>query len=61
MLTRQRHRLEFKWFVRDETVFTSDDGTHSFSMRTIDYEDMGCPTVITLTVEPGDLLNEVAD
>jgi hypothetical protein len=33
---------------------------HRFVMRREDWDDMGMPAILTITVEPGDLLNTEA-
>lgn len=49
------------------TVFrylSDDDGPYQYREVTLDFadwDDMGRPDQITITIEPGDLLNEVSD
>ncbi len=59
-LTKSTTIMVFMWLVDDKAKFTyGDDSNPSyFSMSAEAWEDMGQPRTITVTVEPGDLLNE---
>lgn len=59
MLTRTRIAMTFMWLIDDHAKFTyGDDSDPSFfSMGAEAWQDMGQPRVITVTIEPGDLLN----
>ena len=58
-LTKSQSVMTFMWLVDDKAKFTyGDDSDPSFfSMSSEAWEDMGQPRVITVTIEPGDLLN----
>lgn len=58
-LTQSRILMTFMWLVDDKVKFTyGDDSDPSFfSMSGEAWEDMGQPRTITVTIEPGDLLN----
>lgn len=58
-LTQSRILMTFMWLVDDKVKFTyGDDSDPSFfSMSGEVWEDMGQPRTITVTIEPGDLLN----
>lgn len=60
MLTQQRIVMTFMWVVDEHAKFTyGDDSDPSFfSMSREAWQDMGQPRVITVTIEPGDTLNE---
>lgn len=65
MLTKQRHLLPLA-SDRDttsdirfqQTPDVEGEFCHGFTMRLVDWEDMGSPEHITITIEPGDLLND---
>ena len=59
MLTKQDILMAFMWVVDDWAKFTyGDDSDPSyFSMSKEAWEDMGQPKKITVTIQPGDLLN----
>lgn len=59
MLFSHRTLMTFMWLVDDKAKFTyGDDSDPSFfSMSEEAWQDMGQPKVITVTIEPGDLLN----
>lgn len=52
--------MTFMWLVDDHAKFTyGDDSDPSFfSMGKEAWEDMGQPREITVTIEPGDMLND---
>ena len=58
-LTRTRIAMTFMWLIDDYAKFTyGDDSDPSFfSMGAEAWNDMGQPRLITVTIEPGDLLN----
>ena len=60
MLTQQRIVMTFMWVVDEHAKFTyGDDSDPSFfSMSREAWQDMGQPREITVTIEPGDTLNE---
>ncbi len=61
MLTSQRTVFSFMWLVDKLATFTDgeDEGDPRFFFLTAEaWEDMGEPTTITVTVQPGDLLND---
>lgn len=51
--------MTFMWLVDDKAKFTydSDADPSFFSMSAEAWQDMGQPRVITVTIQPGDLLN----
>ena len=59
MLTESRVLMTFMWLVDDKAKFTyGDDSDPSFfSMSGEAWTDMGSPRQITVTIQPGDLLN----
>ena len=58
-LLNQRVLMTFMWLVDEMAKFTyGDDSNPSFfSMSGEAWQDMGQPKTITVTIEPGDLLN----
>ena len=58
-LVRSQVVMTFMWVVDDHAKFTyGDDSDPSyFSMGKEAWEDMGQPKKITVTIQPGDLLN----
>ena len=58
-LQKSQHLMTFMWLVDDKAKFTyGDDSDPSFfSMSGEAWEDMGQPRTITVTIEPGDILN----
>ncbi len=42
----------------DLTVFVGTDTDHVMTAPLVDYQEMGSPEFITVTIEPGDRLNE---
>lgn len=40
---------------------SEDEVVDGFHMTKANYRDFGCPNVVTVSVEPGDLLNEEED
>jgi hypothetical protein len=62
MLTKQRHLLDKATEDAAHVLFNREDSDepvyHSWSMRRDDWEEMGSPETITITIEPGDLLNQ---
>ena len=58
-LTKSRICMSFMWLVDDKAKFTyGDDSDPSFfSMSEEAWQDMGQPREITVTIEPGDILN----
>lgn len=57
MLTKQRLVLEFLWRI-DEKVAYGDEEQRYWYIDPGAWEDMGKPEKITLTIEPGDRLND---
>lgn len=59
-LTRRATIATFLWLADDKAIFSyGDEDRPFFHYETrADWEDMGSPTSLTLTVEPGDLLND---
>jgi hypothetical protein len=59
LLTKQRTVYSFMWLVDDKATFTDgeEESPRFFEMNGADWDDMGKPETITVTVEPGDLLN----
>lgn len=59
-LTQLRFTMTFMWLVDEHAKFTyGDDSNPSFfSMSQEAWEDMGSPREITVTIRPGNLLNE---
>lgn len=51
--------MNFLWLTEDRAIFTyGDEENPSFyHMKGEDWEDFGKPKHITVTIEPGDLLN----
>lgn len=50
--------MDFVWLVDDEAVFSDDGDNPKFLHLPGEvWDDMGTPTQITVTIEPGDRLN----
>ena len=63
MLTKQRHRMEVAYHTHDIVMFRQtpeEEGIpiHYWDLPRKDWRDMGEPKTITITVRPGDLLND---
>ena len=60
-LTRSTFLLSFVWQADTRAIFSYDpheDGNPIFwAMEADKWEDMGSPRVVTVTIQPGDLLN----
>lgn len=56
MLTKRRLILDFLWRVDNQVAYGDEDG-RNWMMGVLAWEDMGKPEKITVTIEPGDLLN----
>ena len=59
ILTKSRHVMDFIWQVDDRAMFSygDEDDPSYFHIDAQSWEDMNKPLSITVTVEPGDLLN----
>lgn len=58
VLTKHRTLLHFAYHADGVTHLYREDRGEHYILPTRDFDEMGCPTTITLTIEPGDLLNE---
>jgi len=60
MMMRTQKVLTFCAGSEDEALFCQPEveGATLFPLHRRDWADMGCPQTITVTIEPGDTLNE---
>ena len=47
-------------FAYDPDIAAGEAPTHTVYVERVAWRDMGCPDTLTVTIEPGDLLNDEA-